>query len=41
VDEWRIHNAAYNLGFKIDHSADCDFDNKDEGKNLVDFIWGK
>ena len=38
VTEWRIHNLAYLLGYKRDHSGDCDLNNADEGKNIFNFI---
>lgn len=38
VTEWNIHNFAYRLFYKRSHSADCDFNNADEGKNFFDFI---
>ena len=38
VSEWQLHNLAYSLGYKRDHSADCDLNNNDEGKTLLDLI---
>ena len=39
VDEWRFHNFAYSIGYKIERTADTDFNNNDEGKNFFDFLW--
>ena len=36
--EWLLHNLAYYAGYKRRRTADTDFDNKDEGKTLVDFL---
>ena len=30
VQEWKIHNLAYSLNYKIDHSADVNLNNADE-----------
>ena len=39
VAEWRFHNLAYSIGYKIERTADTDFNNNDEGKNFFDFLW--
>ena len=36
--EWRLHNFAYDMHYKRDHSADADIDNEDNGKQLWDYI---
>ena len=28
--EWYVHNLLYNVNYKLDHTTDVDFDNKDE-----------
>ena len=38
VDEWQIHNLAYNLRYKRERTGDCDFNNADEGTKIWDFI---
>ena len=38
VTEWNLHNFAYRLFYKRSHTADCDFNNADEGKTFFDFI---
>ena len=38
VDEWRFHNLAYFCGIKRIRTADCNFDNADEGKGFWDFV---
>ena len=39
VSEWMFHNFAYSLGYKRERTADCDFNNDDEGKGFWDFVW--
>ena len=39
VNEWKIHNTAYRFWYKRGQTADCDFDNADEGKTFWDYIW--
>ena len=39
ITEWDIHNLAYSLFIKRSRTADCDFDENDEGKGLIDFAW--
>lgn len=39
LKEWKIHNRAYEWMIKRDHTADCDFNNDDEGKGWLAFIW--
>ena len=36
--EWLLHNLAYYAGYKRRRTADTDFDNRDEGKTLLDFL---
>ena len=38
VEEWEIHNTIYKLGLFRDNTADCDFNNADEGKGYWDFF---
>ncbi|MDD6879084.1 MAG: hypothetical protein PUD59_02505, partial [bacterium] len=38
VKEWKIHNNVYNTGFFQSNTADCDFNNGDEGKGYWDFF---
>ena len=38
VKGWRVLNLAYRLGYKRNHSGDCDLNNADEGKNIFNFI---
>ena len=38
VKEWQIHNNIYNLGLYRENTADCDFNNGDEGKGYWDFL---
>ena len=38
VEEWRLHNLAYNLGYKRERTGDCDFNNADEGMGFWDFV---
>ena len=38
VEEWKIHNIAYGLGYKRERTGDCDFNNADEGKGIWDFV---
>lgn len=37
VKEWKLHNFAYNLGYKRERTGDCDFNNADEGMGFWDF----
>lgn len=30
VDEWKMHNLAYSMNYKLDHSADVNLNNADE-----------
>ena len=39
VIEWDIHNKVYDMGYARDSTADVDFNNNDEGKGWLDFIW--
>ena len=36
--EWKFHNLAYYLYYKRYRTADCDFNNADEGKGFLDFF---
>ena len=38
VEEWKLHNFAYSLGIKRERTADCDFNNADEGMGFGDFV---
>lgn len=38
VEEWKLHNFAYNLGYKQERTGDCDFNNADEGMGFWDFV---
>lgn len=38
VKEWRLHNFAYYLHYKRDHTGDCDLNNADEGKGFFGFV---
>ena len=38
VKEWEIHNTVYSTGFYRSNTADCDFNNGDEGKGYWDFF---
>ena len=38
VEEWKLHNFAYSWGIKRYRTADCDFNNADEGKGFWDFV---
>ena len=38
VKEWKIHNNVYKTGFFRSNTADCDFNNGDEGKGYWDFF---
>ena len=38
VTEWRLHNFAYRLFYKRRQTADCDFNNADEGKGFFGVI---
>ncbi len=38
VEEWKLHNFAYNIRYKQERTRDCDFNNADEGKGFLDFI---
>ena len=38
LKEWEIHNTVYALGFYRSHTADCDFNNADEGQGYIDFF---
>lgn len=38
LKEWRFHNWACNLKYKVDRMADCDFNNADEGMGLWDYV---
>ncbi len=38
VEEWKLHNLAYNLGYKQERTGDCDFNNADEGMGFWDFV---
>jgi hypothetical protein len=38
LQEWYTHNRAYCLGYKKDHSKDCDFErilSKEDAKNML------
>ena len=39
--EWIYHNWVYNIGIQPDHTRDCDFNNDDEGKDLIALFWDK
>jgi hypothetical protein len=39
VEEWKLHNWAYSWWIKRERTADCDFNNADEGMGFWDFIW--
>ena len=38
VDEWNLHNFAYSWRIKRERTADCDFNNADEGMGFWDFV---
>ena len=38
VEEWKLHNFAYSWGIKRERTADCDFNNADEGMGFWDFV---
>lgn len=38
VKEWEIHNNIYKTGLFQSNTADCDFNNGDEGKGYWDFF---
>ena len=38
VKEWGIHNNVYKTGLFQSNTADCDFNNEDEGKGYWDFF---
>ena len=38
VEEWELHNFAYSWGIKRNRTADCDFNNADEGMGFWDFV---
>ena len=38
VEEWKLHNFAYSLGYKQERTGDCDFNNADEGMGFWDFV---
>ena len=38
VKEWEIHNNVYKSGLFQSNTADCDFNNGDEGKGYWDFF---
>ena len=38
MKEWWLHNFAYSFGIKRTRTADCDFNNADEGSGIWDFI---
>ena len=39
VEEWRIHNNVYYAHLFRKNTADCNFNNKDEGKGYWDFFY--
>ena len=38
VEEWELHNFAYSWKIKRERTADCDFNNADEGAGFWDFV---
>ena len=38
VKEWKLHNFAHSWGIKRERTADCDFNNADEGMGFWDFV---
>ena len=38
IKEWKLHNFAHSWRVKRDRTADCDFNNADEGKGFWDFV---
>ena len=37
-EEWEFHNFAYYCFIERDRTADCDFNNADEGKDFMDYV---
>lgn len=37
VVEWGLHNWAYELNIAKSSTTSVDLDNRDEGKNIIDF----